>query len=101
MDVEYAIKLMKQTDTTICPDCLIKINNKCTNLVVCNKNLNKFLDHDYEKENSILLKCNEAQQIKEALKSKKNFFKINEIEFKNTNGELWKNENNNEWKKIF
>ena len=102
MEVEYAIKIMKQNDTTICPFCL-KNNSKqnCENIVICNKNLNNFTNHSYEKENSILLKCNESKQIKKALELKQNIFKINNDTFKNKNGELWKQLNKINWKKIF
>lgn len=100
MNPEYAIKLMKQENTTICPECIETRNDNCKNMVVCNKDLNNFLGHNYEKENTILLKCNDAYEIQNAISNKKDLFKINNYEFKIIDGKLFKKDNNN-WNNLW
>ncbi len=96
MNFEYAVNIMEQEDTTICPNCLIERKDDCENLVVCNKDLKIFNQPNLEHKNCFMIKCYQAFEIKKALDNGLTKFKIKNIEFKIENNILKKN-NNNLW----
>ena len=97
MNFEYAVKIMVQEDPTICPDCLKNRKENCNNFVICNKNLRIINNHDYNINNSFIIKCSEAFEIKKALKNDISEFKINNVEFK-IEDFILKKKINNLWK---
>jgi len=99
MNFEYAVKIMEQKDSTICPDCLIKRKDNCENLVVCNKDLKNFNKHNLDSKNTFMIKCYQAYEIKKALNQNINEFKIKDSHFKIENNTL-KKKINNLWNNI-
>ena len=100
MNFEYAVKIMEQEDSTICPNCLIERKDNCENLVICNKNLKNFNKHNLESKNCFMIKCYQAFEIKKAIDQGISEFKIKDIDFKIENNILMK-KNNNLWINIF
>jgi hypothetical protein len=100
MNFEYAVKIMEQEDPTICPDCLITRKDNCENLVICNKDLTNFNQHNYDKSQCFMLKCFQAFEINNAIKNNLNEFKINDKEFK-IEDNILKKKINNLWENIF
>ena len=100
MDFNYAVKIMEQEDSTICPGCLETLVENCENLVVGNKDLNNFNKHNLDDKNSFMLKCYQARVINNALKNGLTEFKIKNVEFKIENNIL-KKKINNLWKNIY
>ena len=100
MEFNYAVKIMEQDDSTICPNCLVTRTEDCENLVVGNKDLKNFKKHKLEPKKSIILKCYQAFEINKALENNLKVFKIKKNEFKIENNNL-KKKINNLWKNVY
>lgn len=100
MNFEYAVKIMEQEDSTICPNCLIEKKDNCENIVVCNKDLKNFNQHNFDHKNCFMIKCYQALEIKKAIENNLSEFKIKDTDFKIENNILLKKKDNL-WINIF